>query len=222
MRGYIFLSVLLILYLSQPYLNLAHELSIMRCTCLPFHSTTEVPRSIRDQMDKRPEAAKALERAIETVLQKIKRESNVSILRRDASAMGLNYSPRLLPLFPEIARLTRLPGGESCALSLILKFAEFACLDLSEPNFSLKHLQDGYFWIDLDKAALQALLKTSSVDWRIMGHAGIQDALKDFDIFRKKVWESSLSLEDQKMNPVFVWTTNFLKEKSERATKGIF
>ena len=173
-------------------------------------------------MDKRPEAAKALERAIETALQKIKRESSVSILERDASATGLHYSLRLLPLLPEIARLTRLPRGEICALPLILKFAEFACLDLSEPNFSLKHLQDDCFWIDLDKAALQALLKTNSVYWAFEGHAGVRKILKDFDTFRKKVWESSLSHEDQKMNPIFVWTTNFLKEKSERLIKGIF
>ena len=183
--------------------------------CLPPKVSLEKPKSVR------LESAKDLENTIDSALQRIQAEKlccTVGSLIEDPDW----YGPRLLLLFPNVDRLSRHPGsGKVRALVLILKFATAACEDVMSTYFTVRHMQESSFWMDLDKLALHVLLRTSSDDW-MMKKGRTPDALKDFEGLREKVWDmvawnasSRTSQSKGRMNPIFMWTVDFLTEKKK-------
>ena len=124
-------------------------------------------------MGRRPEATKALEKIIEAAMQEIRNERIQSMVEFVVEVEPDWYGPRLLALFPKVARLSGLLGGRTSALPLILKHDELASQDLESPNFTFNHLRESSFWIDLDKLALQILVRTSPVEWKMLGKKGL-------------------------------------------------
>ena len=177
-------------------------------------------------MGRRPEATKALEKIISAAMQEIRNESCNE--REDSffSVVDVEsdwYGPRLLTLFPKVVLLSQLLGGRTSALPLILRLAELASLDLESPKFTFDHLRRSSFWIDLDKLALQILVRTSPEEWKMLGKGGIMNLSKKFDDLAEKAYMSVHSAgEGYGLNPILSWTVDFLTKKDVEAAKGTF
>ena len=113
--------------------------------------------SIRDQMDKRTNAAEALAGLLKRV---------ADLAGHEAQEQNEAYSHAMESLLQEIVRLGELTRGALLSLSTVMRLAETAWRDVTEvhsldyPLFNLHHT----FWINADHHAYGILLNLPADD----------------------------------------------------------
>ena len=209
--------------LRNLYLNIALASLIMRNIYLPLELNLELPNDLRDHLDKCPLATMRMEGLIGCAIDRIKLEKIRSSEESILSIRGW-HGQRILPLLPELDRLSHLPKGDMNALEVLRNLAVMTSDDIMNSKFTIDYAQRSELWTKLDKSMHEALGSTTEEDWRTTKFVV---TVLEFVQVGEKVWKgakrnsqsSGVKVDtetDLNANPIFSLTRDFVRERTKQ------